>query len=281
MNKTEKNFDKDFKFIKTETAVETKKDNNKVEFKDSKKLKSFLQSAMNTATSLTNYIPKITHELIIVINEYQKSMKSKIVLTDDKTKFDTFKSLREYSYDLVEYDTSDKNNRNKAFEMIVLRSIECALMSVNNHGSIQILDGVLVAESKAVKPITKKENHDKRIKAKFISEPNKETTLIPVNTTAIDEMWKRYNGTDKGEGSKGNKSNIKTSASNFYKDLVHVYDLAKNKKYEQFFSLMSEQCIDDIINIKTLLSSELIRDAYKHCEENLQVDGSIKKAVNQ
>jgi hypothetical protein len=165
--------------------------------------------------------------------------------------------------------------------MIVLRSIESALMCVNNHGSIQILDGVLVAESKAVKPTTKKENHDKRIKAKFISEPNKETTLIPVNTTAIDEMWKRFNGTASSGGSKGNKSNIKTSASNFYKDLSHIYDLAKNKKYTDFFSLMSEQCIDDIINIKTLLSSELIRNTYAYCEENLQVDGSIKKAVNQ
>ena len=46
----------------------------KVEFKNSKKLKSFLQSAMNTATSLTSYIPKITDELIIVINQYQKSI---------------------------------------------------------------------------------------------------------------------------------------------------------------------------------------------------------------
>ena len=264
-----------------EKAVEIKKDDNKVEFKDSKKLKSFLQSAMNTATSLTNFIPKITDELIIVVNQYQKSMKAKIVLTDDKTKFDTFKSLREYAYDLVEYDTSDKNNRNKAFEMIVLISIESALMSVNNHGSIQILDGVLVAESKAVKPTTKKENHDKRIKAKFVSEPNKETTLIPVNTTAIDEMWKRYNGTDKGDGSKGNKSNIKTSASNFVKDLEHVVDLAKNKRYEQFFSLLSESAIADILNIKQLLSSELIRDTYAYCENNLAIDGSIKKAVNQ
>ena len=100
-----------------EKTVEIKKDNNKVEFKDSKKLKSFLQSAMNTATSLTNYIPKITDELIVVINQYQTNMKAKITLTDDKTRFDTFKSLREYAYDLVEYDTSDKNNRNKAFEM--------------------------------------------------------------------------------------------------------------------------------------------------------------------
>ena len=261
--------------------TETKKVDTKIEFSNSSKLKSFLQSAMNTATSLTNFIPKITIELIAVINQYQSSVKNKVVLKDQKDQFNTFKSLREYSYNLVDYDRTIKNNINGAFEMIVERSIRSALMSVNKYGSMQVLEGELVAESKFVKPITKKENHDKRIKAKFISEPNKETTLIPVNTTAIDEMWKRYNGTDKGDGSKGNKSNIKTSASNFYKDLVHIYDLAKNKKYEQFFSLMSEQCIDDIINIKTLLSSELIRDAYKHCEENLQVDGSIKKAVNQ
>jgi hypothetical protein len=264
-----------------ETTVEIKKDDNKVEFKISKKLTSFLQSAMNTATSLTNYIPKITEELIVVINQYQTNMKEKITLSDDQTRFDTFKSLREYSYGLVDYDRTDKNNQNKAFEMIVLRSIESALMSVNNHGSMQILDGVLVAESKAVKPTTKKENHDKRIKAKFVSEPNKETTLIPVNTTAIDDMWKRFNGTASSGGSKGNKSNIKTSASNFVKDLAHIIELAKNKKYEQFFSLLSEQCIDDIINIKTLLSSELVRNTYAYCEENLQVDGSIKKAVNQ
>ena len=264
-----------------ETTVEIKKDDNKVEFKISKKLTSFLQSAMNTATSLTNYIPKITEELIVVIKQYQTSMKEKITLSDDQTRFDTFKSLREYSYGLVDYDRTDKNNQNKAFEMIVLRSIESALMSVNNHGSMQILDGVLVAESKAVKPTTKKENHDKRIKAKFVSEPNKETTLIPVNTTAIDEMWKRFNGTASSGGSKGNKSNIKTSASNFVKDLSHVIELAKNKKYEQFFSLLSEQAIEDILNIKQLLSSELIRNTYDYCEQNLQIDGSIKKAVNQ
>ena len=35
---------------------------------------------MNTATSLTSYIPKITDELIIVINQYQKSIKEKINL---------------------------------------------------------------------------------------------------------------------------------------------------------------------------------------------------------
>ena len=147
---------------------EVKKDEIKAtEMLNSKKLTSYLQSAMNTATSLTNYIPKITVELIAVINQYQTNMKDKITLKDQKDKFDTFKSLREYSYGLVNYDRSNKNNINGAFEMVVSRSIESALMSVNKHGNIQVLDGVLVAESKAVKPITKVENHDKRIKAKF------------------------------------------------------------------------------------------------------------------
>ena len=262
---------------------EVKKDENKatVEMLNSKKLTSYLQSAMNSATSLTNYIPKITQELIAVINQYQSNMKDKITLKDQKDKFDTFKSLREYSYGLVDYDRSIKNNINTAFEMIVERSIRSALMSVNKHGSIQILDGELVAESKAVKPITKKENHDKRIKAKFISEPNKDTTLIPVNTTAIDEMWKRFNGTDNNGGSGGSKGNIKTSANKFYNDLHRVYTLAKNKKYNDFYSAMSEDALATILDIKVMLSSDLIRTTYKYCEENLEVNGNIKKVVNQ
>jgi hypothetical protein len=265
---------------KETVKTETKKDDNKIEFSNSSKLKSFLQSAMNTATSLTNFIPKITIELIAVINQYQTNVKNKVILKDQKDQFNTFKSLREYSYSLVDYDRTIKNNINGAFEMIVERSIRSALMSVNKYGSMQVLEGELVAESKFVKPITKKENHDKRIKAKFISEPNKDITLIPVNTSAIDEIWKRFNGTD-SNGSKGNKSNIKTSANNFYNDLHKIYELAKNKKYEQFFSLMSEDALSTILDIKVMLSSDLIRNTYKYCEDNLEVNGSIKKAVNQ
>ena len=81
--------------IVKKTEVKKDENSNKVEFGNSKKLTSYLQSAMNTATSLTNYIPKITDELIIVINQYQKIMKNKITLKDDKTKFDTVKSLKE------------------------------------------------------------------------------------------------------------------------------------------------------------------------------------------
>ena len=266
------------KEVKKDIITDTVKANT--DLLNSKKLKSFLQSAMNTATSLTNYIPKITMELIAVIKQYQTNMKDKIILKDQKDKFDTFKSLREYSYSLVNYDRSNKNNINGAFEMVVSRSIESALMSVNKHGNIQVLEGVLVAESKAIKPITKVENHDKRIKAKFINKTNNDETLIPVNTTKIDEMWKRFNGTY-NNGSGGTKSNIKTSANKFYGDLHRVIELAKNKKYEDFYSLMSEDALSTILDIKVMLNNDLIRTTYEYCEDNLEVNGNIKKVVNQ
>tara|TARA_R100001082_G_C4340494_1_gene149903 strand:+ start:374 stop:1183 length:810 start_codon:yes stop_codon:yes gene_type:complete len=256
-----------------------KKEANKVEFKNSKKLKSFLQSAMNTATSLTKYIPKITDELIIVINQYKKNRSENVDLKDNKSRFDTFKSLREFAYGLVDYDPSIKANKIGSFEIVVERSIRSALMSVNKFGSIQVVEGELVAESKSVKPITKKENHDKRIKKKFINEPNKDTTLIPVNTSAIDDMWKRYNGTGTS-GTKG-KLTISNSASKFYADLHEVYDLAQKKKYEQFWSSVSQSTLETILDIKALLSDDLIRNTFDYCENNIQANGSIKKVVNQ
>ena len=250
-----------------------KKDEIKVEFGNSKKLKSHLQSAMNTATSLVNYIPKITSELIVCINDYQKKQSDKITLKDNRERFDTFKSLREFSYDLVNYDRSDKNNINKAFEMVVERSIRNSLMSVNSFGSIQVIDNEVVAVSKIVKPIIKVENPNKKLKVKFVNQPNEDKTLIPV----MDKMWKSFSGTDTKKPST-DKSDIKTSSSKFYNDLHKVYDLAKNKNYNKFWSVMSEDTLETILNIGVLISDNKIRDAYTYCESNQQADGNIKKA---
>ena len=117
-----------------------KKSFSNVEFNNSKKLKGYLQSAMNSATALVNYIPKITNELVLCINQYQAKQKNKIELKDQKESFDTFKSLREFAYGLIGYDRTDKNNINGAFEMAVERSIRSALMSVNSFGSMQVID---------------------------------------------------------------------------------------------------------------------------------------------
>jgi hypothetical protein len=260
-----------------EIEQKEKSDQMKVEFGNPKKLKTHLQSAMNTATSLVNYIPKITSELIVCINDYQKKQSEKITLKDNKERFDTFKSLREFSYDLVNYDRSDKNNINKAFEMVVERSIRNSLMSVNNFGSIQVIDNEVVAISKVVKPIIKVENPNKKLKVKFVNQPNEDKTLIPVNTTNMDKMWKSFSGTDTKKPTT-DKSDIKTSASKFYNDLHKVYDLAQKKNYNKFWSIMSEDVLETILNIGALISDNKIRDTYKYCESNQQADGNIKKA---
>ena len=247
-----------------------------VEFSNSKKLKGYLQSAMNSATALVNYIPKITNELVLCINQYQAKNKGNIKPKDQKESFDTFKSLREYAYGLIGYDRTDKNNINGAFEMAVERSIRNALMSVNSFGSMQVIDNELVAVSKIVKPTIKVENPNKKLKVKWVNQPNKDETLIPVNTTHMDKMWKKFTGTEPTPKDK-EKSDIKTSAKRFYTDLHKVYDFAKNKKYDKFWSVMSEDTLETILNIGSLISDGTIRDTYEHCESYQQVDGNIKK----
>ena len=266
---------KDTSVVKPTNEI-VKKSFNNVEFNNSKKLKGYLQSAMNSATALVNYIPKITNELVLCINQYQAKQKDKIKLEDQKESFDTFKSLREFAYGLIGYDRTDKNNINGAFEMAVERSIRSALMSVNSFGSIQVIDNELVAVSKIVKPTIKVENPNKKLKVKWVNQPNTDETLIPVNTTNIDKMWKKFTGTEPTPTDK-EKSDIKTSAKRFYTDLHKVYDFAKNKKYDKFWSVMSEDILETILNIGTLISDNTIRDAYKYCEKNQQVDGNIKK----
>ena len=260
--------------VKTDVISQSKSFN--VEFNNSKKLKDYLQSAMNSATALVNYIPKITNELVLCINQYQAKQKSKIELKDQKESFDTFKSLREFAYGLIGYNRTDKNNINGAFERAVERAIRNALMSVNSFGDMQVIDGEVVAVSKIIKPTVKVENPNKSLKVKFVNQPNKDATLIPMNTSHMDSMWKKFTGTEPTPTDK-EKSDIKTSAKIFYKDLHKVYDFAVNKKYDKFWSVMSEDILETILNIGSLISDNTIRDAYKHCEKNQQVDGNIKK----
>ena len=92
----------------------------------------------------------------------------------------------------------------------------------------------------------------------------------------MDKMWKKFTGTEPTPKDK-EKSDIKTSAKRFYTDLHKVYDFAKNKKYDKFWSVMSEDILETILNIGSLISDNTIRDAYEHCESYQQVDGNIKK----
>ena len=41
---------------------------------------------------------------------------------------------------------------------------------------------------------------------------------------------------------------------------------------------MSNETLEIILDIKALLSDDVIRNAWAYCEKNLQANGSIKKA---
>ena len=109
-----------------------------------------------------------------------------------------------------------------------------------------------------------------------MNKPNEDKTLIPVNTTNIDKMWKKYTGTETTPTNR-DKTDIKSTAKRFYTDLHKVYDFAKNKKYDKFWSVMSEDTLETILNIGSLISDNVIRTAFEYCEKNQQVDGNIKK----
>ena len=52
----------------------------------------------------------------------------------------------------------------------------------------------------------------------------------------------------------------------------------KWKNYEKFYSNISESSLETILNVGSLISDNKIRDTFKYCENNLQANGSIKKA---
>tara|TARA_R100000655_G_scaffold78926_1_gene118329 strand:- start:49 stop:954 length:906 start_codon:yes stop_codon:yes gene_type:complete len=248
---------------------------NAVDKLDTKKLTTILQSALNVSENLYKWLPKLADEVAKKIKEYNANLDETSIKLKDQKRFDTFKELRAFCYGLIGYDRSDKNKINKAFEHLVDRGIKGGLMIVNGVGSLEVKDDELQGVSKEVKPTIPQKNINKKIKKKFIDVKNTSNELIPVSSGLIDEMWARKYGT---RGSGGSKSTLKTSANKFYEDIQEIYNLAEDKNYDKFYSKMSNETLEIILDIKALLSDDVIRNTWAYCEKNLQANGSIKKA---
>ena len=243
---------------------------------NTKELTNILQSAFNVSENLNKWLPKLANEVAKKIKEYNATLDEKSIKLKDQKRFDTFKSLRQFCYGLINYDRSDKMKINKSFEHLVERGIKAGLMIVNNVAGMQVnKDGELVGVSKEIKPTIPQKNINKKIKKKFIDVKNTSNELIPVSSGLIDEMWARKYGT---RGSGGSKSTLKTSANKFYEDIQEIYNLAEDKNYDKFYSKMSNETLEIILDIKALLSDDVIRNTWAYCEKNLQANGSIKKA---
>ncbi len=241
--------------IKKDDVVNAENVKFAVDKLDTKKLTNILQSALNVSENLYKWLPKLAYEVAQKIKEYNANLDENSIKLKDQKRFDTFKSLRQFCYGLINYDRSDKNKINKAFEHLVERGIKSGLMIVNNVAGLQVKDD--------------------KIKKKYIDVKNTSNELVPVSSSLVDEIWNRKYGTS---GSGGTKPTLKSSASKFYEDIQEVYSLAENKNYDKFYSKMSNETLEIILDIKALLSDDVIRNAWAYCEKNLQANGSIKKA---
>ena len=257
--------------VKFDTAIVK----NAVDKLDTKKLTNILQSALNVSENLYKWLPKLAYEVSQKIKEYNANLDENSIKLKDQKRFDTFKSLRQFCYGLIAYDRSDKNKINKAFEHLVERGIKSGLMIVNNVAGLQVKDDELQGVYKEVKPTIPQKNFNKKIKKKYIDVKNTSNELVPVSSSLVDEIWNRKYGTS---GSGGTKPTLKSSASKFYEDIQEAYNLAEDESYDKFYSKMSNETLEIILDIKALLSDDVIRDAWAYCEKNLQANGSIKKA---
>ena len=252
---------------------------NAVDQLNTKELTNILQSAFNVSENLNKWLPKLAKEVAKKIKEYNATLDEKRIKLKDQKRFDTFKSLRQFCYGLINYDRSDKMKINKSFEHLVERGIKAGLMIVNNVAGMQVnKEGELVGVSKEIKPTIPQKNINKKIKKKYIDVKNTSNDMIEIGSHFVDEVWSRKYGT---KGSGGSKSNIGTSANKFYEDLQEIWDLSENKNYDKFYSKMSQSTLETILDIKALLSDDTIKNAWAYCEKNLQANGSIKGSIKK
>tara|TARA_R100001082_G_C4238856_1_gene106463 strand:+ start:73 stop:489 length:417 start_codon:yes stop_codon:yes gene_type:complete len=137
----------------------------------------------------------------------------------------------------------------------------------------------LLGTSNKVYPTIRVENKNKKIKSKFVDKANEDKTLIPVNTSGIEELWKRNFAVNVRPNSKGKKVvDVKDLAKRFLAELEPIWNYAHKKQYDKFYSKVNEEFISNLGSISALITDGTIRNAFNHCENNLSVEGKIKKA---
>ena len=157
---------------------------------NTKELTNILQSAFNVSENLNKWLPKLANEVAKKIKEYNATLDEKSIKLKDQKRFDTFKSLRQFCYGLINYDRSDKMKINKSFEHLVERGIKAGLMIVNNVAGMQVnKDGELVGVSKEIKPTIPQKNINKKIKKKYIDVKNTSNDMIEIGSHFVDEVW--------------------------------------------------------------------------------------------
>ena len=223
--------------------------------KANNELKEVLTLALKqTTTTVREVLPRLSIATVKYINEFKENLKDKTV-TDDMIKLISKKELTTHCYNLVGYDRKDEVN--DLFEKVVSRAIRLSIMCVDypSEFSIDADTNEVFIMSKVLEPKIPVKIKGSKI-TKLIN--NKDESLEPVTTYAVDQVYKRKyptgNRKPKQKDEKADEvfKNITTDFLNGIQKLI-AYSSKNNVK---FFDMVDEKTFEKLEEIKHLLNSQ-------------------------
>jgi len=239
--------------------------------KANEKAKKVLFLATNLSNNLSKLVPKMAVSVNEIITEIDKRQDIKI-----KGEID-FSFLKEHLYTLASYD---KTKKDRAFEMAVIRGVKLGIKMNSQPNVFKVEDNEILIMSKIAVPF--KTEDLPGVKGGKTKKKNEDETLVPVNTTMIDNIWSSTQPTKKRGGkTKDTARNLNAISSEFLTELNKVYNSAMKKDNAKLLSMVTEKTIENFGNILALLQDNIIRKQWSTASElqATNVDGNVKKTA--
>ncbi len=238
--------------------------------KGNDELKKVLFKAKNITENLTNKVvpamAKAINKLMVEINSNKTSLKD----------WNTMKFLRGHCYTLASYDR--KKDLNQNFEVSITMAVRLAIMMYDNNDQFDVTkDNDILVMSKVATPFLDVKLKGQKGATKKVK--NEATDLVEILPSHINKIWAVKYPTTSRASTKDTKVNFNQMTTNFMKELEKVYNFANRKKYDKLLEVVDEKTIGHLGNIKAMLESNEIRQAYDYATENLSVSGDIKKTA--
>ena len=267
-SKIGKNMTKDAK--KTMIKEIEQKDNQDLlmSLKANEKAKKVLFLATNLGNNLIKLVPKMAVSVDEIITEINKRQDIKV-----KGEID-FIFLKDHLYTLASYDKAKKD---RGFEMAVIRGVKLGIKMNTQPKVFKVENDEILIMSKVAVPF--KTEQLKGVKGGITKKENKDETLVPVNTSIIDNIWSATQPIKKRGGkTKDTARNLNDVSSEFLTELNKVYNLASKKENAKLLSMVTEKTIENFGNILALLQDNVIRNQWSTASDlqATNVDGNVK-----
>ena len=239
--------------------------------KSNVKAKKVLFRATNLSNGLSKLVPEMAVSVNEIITEIDKRQDIKI-----KGEID-FSFLKEHLYTLASYDKAKKD---RAFEMAVIRGVKLGIKMNSQPNVFKVEDNEILIMSKIAVPF--KTEDLPGVKGGKTKKKNEDETLVPVNTTMIDNIWSSTQPTKKRGGkTKDTARNLTEISKEFLTELNKVYNVAMKKDNAKLLSMVNEKTIENFGNILALLQDNVIRKQWSTASElqATNVDGDVKKTA--